>query len=158
MGEFLTQLFMGFGWMLIGGAIGSKAARLRGESQVEGTLLGAVLGIFAVLLYIQFLIPAEDPTKVCPDCAERVKSAVRVCRYCHHRFAVAPTPAPRPESAPAPPRATPAKPREYWAHCRDAKSNVEGVEVVRATSEAEAITTLADRGKVVIRMVAGKDG
>jgi hypothetical protein len=158
MGEFLPQLFAVFAWMLIGGAIGSKSARLRGESQVEGTLLGAVLGIFAVVLSIQFLLPAEDPTKVCPDCAESVKSAARVCRYCHHRFAVAPTPTPRPESAPVTPRATPAKPREYWAHCRDAKSNAEGVEVVRATSEAEAISALAERGKVVVRMVAGKDG
>jgi hypothetical protein len=32
-------------------------------------------------------IGAEDPVKVCPDCAERVKAAARICRFCGHRFA-----------------------------------------------------------------------
>ena len=29
---------------------------------------------------------ADEETKVCPDCAERVKAAARVCRYCGYRF------------------------------------------------------------------------
>ena len=29
---------------------------------------------------------AADETKMCPDCAENVKAAARVCRYCGHRF------------------------------------------------------------------------
>jgi hypothetical protein len=29
---------------------------------------------------------ASDPVKVCPDCAERVKAAARICRFCGHRF------------------------------------------------------------------------
>jgi hypothetical protein len=28
----------------------------------------------------------EPLTKTCPDCAERVKQAARVCRFCGHRF------------------------------------------------------------------------
>jgi uncharacterized protein UPF0547 len=28
----------------------------------------------------------EEPTKRCPDCAEKVKAAARVCRFCGHRF------------------------------------------------------------------------
>ena len=31
--------------------------------------------------------PASEPQKVCPDCAETVKAAARVCRYCGYRFA-----------------------------------------------------------------------
>jgi uncharacterized protein UPF0547 len=29
---------------------------------------------------------AGAATKVCPDCAERVKAAARVCRFCGYRF------------------------------------------------------------------------
>ena len=32
-------------------------------------------------------IGLDDPLKVCPECAERVKAAARVCRFCGHRFA-----------------------------------------------------------------------
>jgi hypothetical protein len=28
----------------------------------------------------------SQPTKVCPDCAETVKAAARVCRFCGYRF------------------------------------------------------------------------
>ncbi len=31
--------------------------------------------------------PAQD-IKVCPDCAETVQAAARVCRFCGHRFEV----------------------------------------------------------------------
>jgi hypothetical protein len=41
---------------------------------------------------------ADGPTmKVCPDCAEAVLAAARVCRYCRYRFDEVPSPA-----APAP--------------------------------------------------------
>lgn len=40
-------------------------------------------------------------SKTCPDCAEHVKAAARICRFCGHRFEVAPFPAaaPREESS-----------------------------------------------------------
>jgi hypothetical protein len=30
--------------------------------------------------------PAAGPTKQCPQCAEDVQAAARVCRFCGHRF------------------------------------------------------------------------
>jgi hypothetical protein len=38
--------------------------------------------------------PATDEggTKACPECAERVQGAARVCRFCGHRFDGAPAP------------------------------------------------------------------
>ena len=39
----------------------------------------------------------EGGTKLCPDCAEQVKEAARVCRFCGYRFAASPEPEPRPD-------------------------------------------------------------
>jgi Superinfection immunity protein len=30
--------------------------------------------------------PVQPDTKVCPACAETVKAAATICRFCHHKF------------------------------------------------------------------------
>ncbi|HMI99255.1 MAG TPA: zinc ribbon domain-containing protein [Gaiellaceae bacterium] len=32
------------------------------------------------------IAPEAEATKVCPECAEQVKSGAKVCRFCGHRF------------------------------------------------------------------------
>ena len=36
------------------------------------------------------LAPRAEPEKVCPKCAERVKAAAAVCRFCGHTFEATP--------------------------------------------------------------------
>lgn len=57
---------------------------------------------FLVFIYMLIVKPAgtltvtytiaarTDPEKTCPQCAERVKAAATVCRYCGHKFETVP--------------------------------------------------------------------
>lgn len=71
-------------------------------SFIVALLLCFVLIGFIVFLYMLIVKPAGiltvtytlapkvDPEKVCPKCAERVKAAAEVCRFCGNTFEVAP--------------------------------------------------------------------
>ncbi len=48
-------------------------------------------------------VPASRPLKVCPDCAEEVQQAARVCRFCGHQFADSPAADPLDVAVPQPP-------------------------------------------------------
>lgn len=75
--------------------------------------LGAFFGVFATIaVACCSKLPTEaeiaarreaDPavTKVCPRCAERVKAAALICRFCNHEFDPASIPeSPRPAALP----------------------------------------------------------
>jgi hypothetical protein len=65
-------------WILIGAAIGFAAARVRGFSAIAGVVLGAIFGIFAVLL---FLVRGQNQKK-CPQCSEWVRADAKICKHC----------------------------------------------------------------------------
>lgn len=74
------------GCAIFGALIGYVAAQKRGWSPVAGVLGGALLGIFSPLLFFVSGVSKNDRSKVCPQCAERVKAEAKVCRFCQHQF------------------------------------------------------------------------
>jgi hypothetical protein len=85
-------------------------ASSKGRSGLGWFLIGAVLGIFGIVLIACLpalpgyggdpattlrnvaigtsnkQAPAMRAMKLCPDCAEEVKADARVCRFCRHEF------------------------------------------------------------------------
>jgi hypothetical protein len=65
------------------GGVQTEAERLRSycRSIVDGT--GGVAESHAIVARISRI---RQPRRTCPDCAEQVPAAARVCRYCGFRF------------------------------------------------------------------------
>jgi hypothetical protein len=70
----------------------------RRKGRENSWLWGFILGWVGVIIVASsatrqpLILPAQiprmpDPTKPCPACAESVKAAARVCRWCGHEFA-----------------------------------------------------------------------
>ena len=49
-------------------------------------LVGVILIAAAGLVMVIYVEPRVETTKVCPDCAETVQSAARVCKHCGYLF------------------------------------------------------------------------
>jgi hypothetical protein len=93
-------VFVILAWAICG-AISGAVWTSKGGDYAAGFWIGAILGVFG-LLYVAFADPGgayrypsnwsppvaqlEPNTKSCPRCAEEVKAAALVCRYCSHEF------------------------------------------------------------------------
>lgn len=81
-------------------------ANAKGRNSGSWLIIGFVLGIFGIILIA--CMPSEKPvvvtspddgdSKICPQCAEKVKRAAKVCRYCQHAFSAESLIAPPPEA------------------------------------------------------------
>ncbi|WP_082109829.1 zinc ribbon domain-containing protein [Mycobacterium sp. UM_Kg1] len=129
---------------LIFAAGGAAVANSKNRPWAEGLLLGLFLGLIGFI--IEACLSAKPPqpgrnrerdgsqrygnvtawtdspatlqaqTKACPDCAETVLAAARVCKHCGYRFAARPMSAPSKADPQAKPARTTSKVRCF--HCQ----------------------------------------
>lgn len=73
-------------YVVLFGTLAAWAASVTRRSSGLWFLLGALIGPFAAIIVA--LVPAAPSggTKLCPQCAEEVRAAANVCRYCQYRF------------------------------------------------------------------------
>jgi hypothetical protein len=86
-----------FGVMVYGivfGALSSTVASKKGHSSGAWFWCGFFFGIFGLIAAAGLPTKSADSdrgsafTKICPRCAESVKAAAAVCRYCGHEFEI----------------------------------------------------------------------
>jgi Na+/melibiose symporter-like transporter len=82
---------------LVCAVITAVIASAKGRSGFGWFLLGAILGIFGVILIacmpslnraplVVTAAPDDRPTKNCPDCGETILLVANVCKHCGKRF------------------------------------------------------------------------
>jgi hypothetical protein len=90
--DILEILFIGFVFAMIAGMVASA----KGRNSLGWFLLCFFLTplFLIVLLVLPKIEPSpgkiaiEEATKACPQCAERVKAAAKICHFCRYEFPV----------------------------------------------------------------------
>jgi len=84
-------------WIICGVVTGIIASS-KGRNGLGWFLLGSLLGIFGLILIaclpslsvepvtVRYMDVDPKATKVCPDCAETILAAAKVCKHCGVRF------------------------------------------------------------------------
>jgi hypothetical protein len=90
----IQEVRVALAWLLFGAFFGAVAGMKRGFSPIIGLAGGALLGIFAPLLFFVSGIASRGDidSKTCPHCAERVKPEARLCKHCHQPLVTEPNP------------------------------------------------------------------
>jgi hypothetical protein len=68
-------------WLALSIAVGTVAER-RGKNAAMWMVISVLIS--PLIAYVILAVSESDDIRTCPFCAEKVKAAARVCRYCHH--------------------------------------------------------------------------
>lgn len=93
-----------FAWLVVA-IITALVASSKNRSPLAWALLAIPLGLIATIIvacssklpspeFVEAQHAATRDSKVCPQCAETVKAAAQICRFCGHRFDATSIPAP----------------------------------------------------------------
>ncbi|ODN70220.1 zinc ribbon domain-containing protein [Methylobrevis pamukkalensis] len=96
--EFLLTFLGWLGFSFLVGSFAQRRGRSFGAWMIVSLLFSPLVGVIIVLLLSPIAEKTEpaiqhpEAFKLCPRCAESVKRAALVCRFCGHEFGNTPNP------------------------------------------------------------------